>query len=237
MLARILDAATMTFIKGGYRNARIEVVAERADVSVGTIYRYAENKDALFELVLRYAFGEPTALDVELPYRAQSASTAVEKILDRLDAATDFPRLFAAIEVESPPDVGAELEGLIRELYGWQFRYWKALKLIERCAREWPELSMMFYDGYRKALFAAGERYMAMRMRAGLLTTMPDPGVAARLVSETCAFFAMHRHTAPRSEMDDDVAEETVVRAMCNALLPGGVREATRVTGNGGERP
>lgn len=41
---RILEAATSLFREVGYDSARIEDIAERAEVSVGTFYNYYENK-------------------------------------------------------------------------------------------------------------------------------------------------------------------------------------------------
>lgn len=41
---RILDAASALFREVGYDSARIEDIAERAEVSVGTFYNYYENK-------------------------------------------------------------------------------------------------------------------------------------------------------------------------------------------------
>lgn len=41
---RILDAAATLFRREGYDNARIEVIAEMAEVSVGTLYNYYQNK-------------------------------------------------------------------------------------------------------------------------------------------------------------------------------------------------
>ncbi len=41
---RILEAATSLFQEVGYDSARIEDIAERAEVSVGTFYNYYENK-------------------------------------------------------------------------------------------------------------------------------------------------------------------------------------------------
>ncbi|MGL6236448.1 MAG: TetR/AcrR family transcriptional regulator [Segniliparus sp.] len=46
--ARILDAAEASFASEGYSGTRIETVAERADVSVGSVYSHYANKDELY---------------------------------------------------------------------------------------------------------------------------------------------------------------------------------------------
>jgi AcrR family transcriptional regulator len=220
LLQRILDRATLAFIRGGYKNTRIDAIAERADVSVGTIYRYVENKEALFDLVLRYAFDDPAVLDVALPYETTARHSVVEQVLHHMETASDLTTLMTSVDVDAPLDVASEFEGIVRELYAWHFRYWRGLKLIERCARDWPEVSMAFYKGYRETLLATGVRYLEKRTRSGHLRPMPDVAVAARVISETCAFFAMHRHTAPDTDLPDDLAEETVVQVLCSAFVP-----------------
>lgn len=51
----ILDAAERTFAGVGYRRARVEDVAEAADVSVGAIYSHFGNKDGLYLAVAERA--------------------------------------------------------------------------------------------------------------------------------------------------------------------------------------
>lgn len=46
--AAILDAAEHAFIRHGYRGARVEDIAEAADVSVGSLYTHFGNKDGLY---------------------------------------------------------------------------------------------------------------------------------------------------------------------------------------------
>lgn len=55
--AEIVAAALATFAEHGFAAARLEDVAARAGVSKGTIYLYFETKEALFEAVIRDAFG------------------------------------------------------------------------------------------------------------------------------------------------------------------------------------
>ena len=45
--ARIVQAATDLFARHGYSETSIEAIASRADVAVGTVYNYFENKPAL----------------------------------------------------------------------------------------------------------------------------------------------------------------------------------------------
>ena len=49
---RILSAAIDEFFENGYQKANLRRIAESAGITVGNIYRYFENKEALFNAVL-----------------------------------------------------------------------------------------------------------------------------------------------------------------------------------------
>ena len=48
----ILSAAEILFAHNGYRKTKIEDIAEKAEVSVGTVYGYFQNKEELLVAVL-----------------------------------------------------------------------------------------------------------------------------------------------------------------------------------------
>ncbi len=51
--AEIIDAGLLEFAENGFAGTRLEDVAARAGIAKGTIYRYFENKQALFEAAVR----------------------------------------------------------------------------------------------------------------------------------------------------------------------------------------
>lgn len=51
---RIINAATTEFALKGFDNANINNIAKRADVSVGSLYKYFENKQDLFLTIIHY---------------------------------------------------------------------------------------------------------------------------------------------------------------------------------------
>ena len=65
---RVLDAALEVFCEQTYGGARIEHIAERAGVAMGTIYKYFTGKQALVNEVFRY-WKEQTR-DYAYPHRA-----------------------------------------------------------------------------------------------------------------------------------------------------------------------
>jgi len=56
---RIVTAAEHLFLKNGYVDTRIEDIAAEAEVSVGTIYNYFQNKtDMLLRIVAHRGWGD-----------------------------------------------------------------------------------------------------------------------------------------------------------------------------------
>jgi AcrR family transcriptional regulator len=222
-LDQIVAAALRVFIARGFKGTRVEAVADAAGVGPGTIYLYVRSKEALFELTLRLAFGEPPPGVDSLPYEGEIGPAVVDWMWQRLHAVSPFARLRAAAERTEPADARAEFTGVVEELWAWQSRYWGALELLEQCGREWPELEMLFYMQFRRELLDLGARYLGRRMEQGLLLPYPDAGTAARVLAETVTFFAMHRHVRPDSaHLDESISLETVLRLLKRGFLPGG---------------
>lgn len=220
MLDRIIAAATDLFIRRGYRGTQISAVADRAAVAPGTIYLYARDKASLFDLVIRRALHDPSGDTDDFPYATARPEQLVNDLWDRFRPRARFPFLEAAVARDAPDDVASEFEQVVRELYDWLYTYWQALKIIERCARDWPELHALFYRQFRREGLAQLASYLDRRTRSGHLHAMPDVATAARSILEQCAFFAMHRHTAPDSAMISDVdAKETTVALLKRAFL------------------
>jgi AcrR family transcriptional regulator len=74
--AAILEAALDVFLEKGFAGARLDDVAARAGVAKGTIYLYAESKQALFEALIRSGIAAPIeafearALALDMPAEA-----------------------------------------------------------------------------------------------------------------------------------------------------------------------
>lgn len=219
-LGRVVSAATELFIRRGYRGTRIGAVAELAGISPGTVYLYARDKASLFDLTMRSALHDPAIDGITLPYSTPDPNRLVADLWDRFEPHARFPLLEEAVGREHPTDIEREFEQIVRELYGWLFRYWKGLKIIERCSRDWPELFALFYQQFRREGLARLADYLRRRVDDGYLHPMPHAPTAARAILEQCAFFAMHRHTAPDSAaLTDADAEETTVTVLKRAFL------------------
>ena len=88
--ADLIEAATSVFLEQGYRRTQIADVAGAMGVAKGTIYLYAESKEALFEAALRYA-DEPAPAVSELELIEPSLyfsydTDSARRFADALDA-------------------------------------------------------------------------------------------------------------------------------------------------------
>ncbi len=79
----ILEAAEPVFADFGFEAAKIQTVADKAGVSVGTIYSVFGSKSELFSVVLTHRL--PELLDISRA-AAVNASSALESLLEGIDA-------------------------------------------------------------------------------------------------------------------------------------------------------
>jgi AcrR family transcriptional regulator len=219
-LARLVDCATQVFIEQGYRRTQMADVAEALGVAKGTLYLYVESKDALFDLVARCADEErPHAMPPALPIRTPKPGATLKYVRERLAKNQVPAALAAALGRSRVPDPRAELEGIVRELYDAVARNRRGIKLLDRSARDHPELAALWFEGARGGLITLLGQYLEDRSRRKLLRPVPNAGVTARLLIETVVFWAVHRHWDPHPQtVDDSVAKETVVRFIVSAL-------------------
>jgi AcrR family transcriptional regulator len=219
--AVIVDAAITLFMRRGYAATRMEMIAEEAGVAPGTLYLYAAGKDALFDLALHAAFGEPRDEQDGAPHELPDRSSVIESTWRMVRERAHFPILERAAGLPPVEDVGAEFDQVVLEFYDWLAEYWRGIRMVEKCAVEWPELSTYFYRELRRGGLSLVERYLEGRIAEGRLRAMPDTAVAARIMLETASFFAMHRHTAPDSAgLDDGVTRATVLAVLHGAFVP-----------------
>ena len=109
----IIEAGLQEFAEKGFAAARLEDVAARAGIVKGTIYRYFENKQALFEAVVRSrilpALDEAEGLVERFPGSTRELLVLVIKTVYQKIVAADGPVLMRMIIAESGrfPDLAA----------------------------------------------------------------------------------------------------------------------------------
>jgi AcrR family transcriptional regulator len=78
--SEILDAAAIVFAQYGFAATNLERVADLAQVSKGTIYRYFEDKDVLFTKVIEAKLFAPLEAPLPLPPMASTTIGATVRL-------------------------------------------------------------------------------------------------------------------------------------------------------------
>jgi tetratricopeptide (TPR) repeat protein len=138
----------------------------------------------------------------------------------RLAEEGTLPVLTAALSRARVANVSAELETVLGELYDALARHRTAIKLLDRCASDYPELAKLWYRAGREDALSLLGRYLDDRARRGRLRRFEDGTVAARIVLETLVFWAVHRHWDPSPQaFDETSARRTVLAFLTSALV------------------
>jgi AcrR family transcriptional regulator len=220
-IQQLIDAATDVFITAGYARAQMEDVARAVGIAKGTLYGYVESKAALFDAAVRCADGhEPLPDAGVLPLRTPRAGSTVASVQARLLKEVSDLELLAALGREPSASARLELEAIVSDLYLRMSRNRRGIKLVDRCAQDQPELAAVWFGQGRWGQHMALVQYLEQCAINGRLRPLPSTHVAARLVLETIAFWAVHRHwdPAPREIAEEDV-QATVVDMLVHALL------------------
>ncbi len=220
-LDRIADAATDTFIQHGFSRAKITAIAEVARVGPGTVYLYAESKDALFDLAVRRSLEDPTIWALPLPHPAPAPGEVADHAWRCLQNAAQFPRLWLAIDSSPPADIRDEVGGILQELGTWLERYRRGIKLIERSATDWPDVTQVFFRRFWRGGVRRIADYFGRRMREGALGPLGEPLVVAHFVVETLSWMSIHRYWSwDAAALPADAVPATGYPLLLAALTP-----------------
>jgi AcrR family transcriptional regulator len=217
----LIEAATAVFLEQGYRRTQIADVADRMGVSKGSIYTYVESKEALFDCALRHAdTQDPIPLPEVLPVPTPLPGSTLETVQQRVAEEGALPALLDALARTRVTDVRAELETILGELYDTLARHRTAIKLLDRCAHDYPELAKVWHRVGRVGALALLARYLGDRARRRRVRRSEDDAITARIVLETLVFWAVHRHWDPSpQQVDEATSRRTVIDFLVVALV------------------
>ena len=209
----------MVFARTGFRQAQMADVARETGVALGTLYSYVESKAALFGLVVDRAFTESSWTDIELPIPTPSPADLLERTRLRIEGLTELPLLDAAQRSGQSEEPRSELRNVLEEIWDLTLETRLAADMIERSARDWPELSELFYTKIRRDLFGRLQAYFAAQIRSGRFRSDGDPGMIARTTLETITFWARHRYRDPDGLGPSDTeARKTVLAFLVDGI-------------------
>src|SRR3979411_1585487 len=114
--AQILDAALVCFAKRGFHQASMHDISAEAGISVGLIYRYFENKEAVISAMADRHKGE----NHEVVERARQAPTLLEalEIIFTGHCSEDSPKLVSAFVVDLYAEASrnSQIADLVRDV-------------------------------------------------------------------------------------------------------------------------
>jgi len=215
----LIQAAVKVFAEKGYRATQMADVAAEMGVAAGSLYNYVDSKDGLFALCLeRMAQGPSLALEITLPFATPPMDVTLKRLHRRVQELYRLP----ALDVRprgKPSSARAEedLRVVVSEGFALASQIRWAADMIERSAREIPELAALLHNEWRAPMMARLEDFLRVRMDRGELRPVDDLWVAARFVEETINWFARHRH----HDLEGRELDEAPVKAMVTELIVG----------------
>ena len=81
---RILNVAIKEFADNGFENTSIQQIAKKAGISVGSIYKYFENKETMFSMVVHEGMSSLEGLLMSLADSSEDILVKAEKIIREL---------------------------------------------------------------------------------------------------------------------------------------------------------
>jgi AcrR family transcriptional regulator len=199
-LQQVVQTAANVFIEQGYRRTQMADIAEALGLAKGTLYLYVESKEALFDLVVRHADDEGRANALPLPIRTPRTGATLRYVREELERHQRLPRIAEALARRRVSDVARELEDIVRELFQALARNRRRIKLIDRSARDYPELAALWFTG-GGGFLGLLEHYLRDRVERGAYAPCQHPA-AARLILETTVFWRTPPQGSPPTERE-----------------------------------
>lgn len=165
--SRILACATQEFASKGYENANISTIAKAADVSVGSLYKYFENKQDLFLTVVHYGIKR------------------IETLLQRLSVA-DVDILIKVKDIIKEIQAFSKSQGILIKLYN-QMTGENNTELAKQLAFEMEGVSANIYKNAIEEAKKAGE--IREDIDAGMAAYMIDNLFMSLQFSYSCGYY------------------------------------------------
>lgn len=122
---RIIETATMEFAKKGYHDASISNIASKSGISVGSIYKYFDNKQDLFLTIVDHSISRMEKLLLGLAKEDEDVIIKVEKILREIISASRedgiliklYNSMTAVNDKKLARQFAVEMESMTAEIY------------------------------------------------------------------------------------------------------------------------
>ncbi len=105
---RIIKAATEEFANNGFESTSIQQIAKKSNISVGSIYKYFENKESLFTYIVREGLSTLEKTLLELAPSNEDILIKAEKIIRTLlsfsSERPEFIKLYSSLTTSGISD-------------------------------------------------------------------------------------------------------------------------------------
>jgi AcrR family transcriptional regulator len=187
----IVNAAIFVFARKGYRMTQMDEIAKEANVSKATLYYYFKSKAHLFQYVLET--GAPDG-DGLLPPPQSVTPLSDSELLALLKGRLKRDSRLKSVHdcLDRPPeriDLTQELGAIIEELWDVTERNRVQIIILERSFLEFPELGEIYHKYARKQVLNQLEKYLALRIKQGVIRPLHSVPATARFIMESLAWF------------------------------------------------
>lgn len=114
---QILSAAEQCFAESGFHGAGISKIAQACDMSVGHLYHYVENKEALIEAVISRELDRHLTrlIEMEASTPGELADALVEKVSEHILYETEIFRTVLSFEMMAEAQRNPRVATLLQE--------------------------------------------------------------------------------------------------------------------------
>jgi len=197
----------------------MERIAREAHSAAGTIYLYVEGKEALFDLALRRALEDPSALVVPTPAPQPTRDEVLDRFQRCLHAVCHLPQLWLASEHPDDTLSATGLDAIVRELWQWLARYRRAILMVRGSASDWPGLAQRLEREFHQE--TVRRLALVLERRIGPGFSRPQALARARFALATLSASALGLGLAGEATDRIPGAQEEDAAV---AVLAGGVR-------------
>lgn len=123
--SKIFESAIAEFSEHGYGNANINRIAKKAGVSIGSMYKYFNNKEDLYLTTIHFGVENLKEVLDEIVHSESDLLTRIEKIIKAIQlysrSKADLTKLYNEMTTESHSDIVweivSDMEGISANLY------------------------------------------------------------------------------------------------------------------------
>lgn len=209
-LQDIAAAALAVFTRQGFRLTQMADVAREAGISAGALYSYVDGKEALLELAIAQALGEVPEADQ--PFQASGIANIGRALVAKLPTVFSSPLLEQTSRQNQVTT--AQLAAIVEEVFVRTADHRRLFWLLDRCARDVPELDGLYETAVRGRLFA--DFTTAISIAANGRFAADEAAAHGRALLEMIAWMAMHRH---RDRQPPTVSDEVARKAVVDIVL------------------